>query len=97
MKNEIEIRKIGALKPTGNKIYDSYVHRFNSFLNGRPVSMELVIQFIKEMKKQYKPSTIGTMKAALKKSIILTLDKKDAQNLMVLAMLDSNLLLIHIY
>ena len=68
--NHLTINKTNNLKPTGNNIYDTYIRDFNNFLNNRKLNIDIIKEYIELCKGIYKPSTIGCIKSALKKSLL---------------------------
>lgn len=61
-----EIKLLPIVSPDA---YSSAIKIFNEWANGRTINIGLILEYLHEKQKFYKPSTISTSKYALKKSI----------------------------
>jgi integrase len=79
MKNQItnpnKEPQITYLPLTDSKTYNSLLKDFNHFLDGRVLSFEIIKSYLHYCKKErkLKPSTLGCIKAAIKKSLLTSL------------------------
>jgi len=87
MNNQIQLTPKTKLLLVDNPLYNVYIKQFNSYLNNRPVTFDIIKDYLKESKKHFKPSTIACIKAALKKSTKKTFSKS-SRDVIFLASLD---------
>ena len=87
MKYDIELTPKHRLELTDSWLYNEYINKFNVFLEGRAITFDIIKDYLKEAKKIYKPSTVGCIKAALKKSVKKTFSKS-SRYVIFLAALD---------
>ncbi len=81
--NEIITTTPTRLNMTGNGVYDTFVRDFNYYLSGRPVTFELVQEYMEHCKVYYKQSSLGCIKSALKKAIVSSLGRSGRDMLLI--------------
>jgi len=87
MNYQVELTPKYKLELVDNPLYNVYIKQFNEFLDHRPVTFEIIKDYLKESKKHFKPSTVACIKAALKKSVKKSFGKQ-SRDVIFLAALD---------
>lgn len=72
METSLAFPKVSALCWTGQITYDWHLRQFNSWLNGRNLTLEEIARYLEAAKSRYRAATVRNKKAALKKGVLLT-------------------------